>query len=188
MGQALKIQYLSVDEYLTGELIADVRHEYVDGEVFAMAGASERHNRATLNIAFQLRAAVRGTSCGVFVNDMKIRIRQGNRFYYPDVSMCCDRNDTNAYFKDHPCLIAEVLSHSTAKIDRREKWLAYREIPQLRYYLLISTRQPKVEYFQRNDNGEWETGQLESGEALEISCNEQRIKLRLEDIFEDVSW
>jgi len=188
MSQALKINYLTPEEYLTGELIAKQRHEYIDGEVFAMAGASENHNRITLNIALKLRAAARGTPCGIFVNDMKIRMYQGARFYYPDVSICCDKRDTDAYFKDYPCLIAEVLSYSTRKTDRREKWLAYREMPHLRYYLLVNSKQPQVDYYQRNDNEEWEKGKLEPGEILEISCGEYKAQLRFEDLFEDVVW
>lgn len=188
MGYALKIQYITSEEYLTGELTAKLRHEYIDGQIFAMAGASENHNRITMNIAFQLRTAARGSSCGVFVNDMKIRIKHSKRFYYPDVMLCCDHTDVEKYYKDHPCLIAEVLSYSTTKTDRREKWLAYREIPQLRYYLLVSSKQPKVEYYQRNVDSEWELGKLQPGETLEIICGEYKTQLKFADIFEDIIW
>lgn len=188
MGHPLPVHYITPEEYLTGELKTKLRHEYIDGQVFAMAGASENHNRITLNIAFQLRSVARGTPCGVFMNDMKIRLYQGARFYYPDVVVCCDSHDSDPYFKDHPCLIAEVLSYSTRKTDRREKWLAYREISQLRYYLLVNSKQPKVEYYQRNNDGMWESGRLESGEKLEIVCTGYRAELRFEDLFEDVNW
>jgi len=188
MGQALKIAYFTPDEYLAGELCAKLRHEYIDGEIFAMAGASENHNRIALNIGWHLRSAVRSHLCGVFMNDMKIRINNGERFYYPDVSICCDPNDSEAYFKDHPCFIAEVLSSSTAKTDRREKWLAYRDIPSLRYYLLVNSKKPQVEYYQHLDNGEWVWNRLEPGEMLEVNCNEYQAQLRFEDIFEYVIW
>ncbi|TXH77407.1 MAG: Uma2 family endonuclease, partial [Thiothrix sp.] len=130
---------LSPEEYLAGEALAEFRHEYVAGEVYAMAGASERHNRITLNIAFQLRAKARGSQCGVFMNDMKLRIQQGERFYYPDVMLGCSQEDSHEFYKDKPCLIAEVLSPSTETTDRREKWLAYAQIPSLHYYLLVET-------------------------------------------------
>jgi Uma2 family endonuclease len=188
MGQPLKVRTLTPEEYLAGELQSEIRHEYINGEVFAMAGASETHNRIALNIAFYLRAAARGGPCGVFINDMKLRIRGGERFYYPDIALCCDRSDREAYYKDRPCLIAEVLSSSTAKTDRREKWLVYREIPQLRYYLLVNSERPEVEYFRRAEEGGWELGRLEPGEVLKVECEGYRAELRFEELFEDVVW
>ncbi len=189
MTQLLKLKYLSPNEYLIQESQANIRHEYVDGEIFAMAGASERHNKIALNIAFQLRAATRGTNCSIFMSDMKIRVQQGKRFYYPDVSMCCDLKDNDPYFKDQPCLIAEVLSKSTATTDRREKWLAYRNISSLRYYLLVNSNQPKIDYFHRINNEIWELGQLTSSqESLAINCASQQAKLHFADIFEDIVW
>ncbi|MGB1011965.1 MAG: Uma2 family endonuclease, partial [Thiolinea sp.] len=104
---------LSPEEYLVGEEHADVRHEYVAGDTYAMAGAGEQHNRIALNIAFQLRSRARGGACGVFMSDMKLRIKQGERFYYPDVILVCDEQDDNTHYKDNPCLVAEVLSPST---------------------------------------------------------------------------
>lgn len=130
-----KISYITEQDYLAYELAADCRHEYLDGQIYAMAGANERHNRISLNIAFHLRAAARGGHCGVFVNDMKLRIDQG-RAYYSDVMLVCDSRDNEEYYKQQPCLIAEVLSQSTATTDRREKCPAYQKIQSLRYYLM----------------------------------------------------
>ena len=123
--------FLTPDEYLEGEVHAVVRHEYVDGEVYAIAGAGEQHNRIALNIAFQLRSSARGGQCGVFMSDMKLRINSGERFYYPDVMLVCHGTDDNTHYKESPCLIAEVLSPSTEATDRREKWLAYKDINSL---------------------------------------------------------
>lgn len=135
-------------------MTAECRHEYLDGQIYAMAGANERHNRISLNIAFQLRSAARGGRCGVFVSDMKLRIEQAKAYYYPDVMLVCHTSDDHDYFKQRPCLIAEVLSPGTAAIDRREKLLAYQKIADLRYYLLVNANYPQVEYFLRDAAGD----------------------------------
>lgn len=183
---------LSPEEYLAGEALAEFRHEYVAGEVYAMAGASERHNRITLNIAFQLRAKARGSQCGVFMNDMKLRIQQGERFYYPDVMLGCSQEDSHEFYKDYPCLIAEVLSPSTETTDRREKWLAYAQIPSLRYYLLVESNRRHVEFYQRGEDGQWQAGILQTHQTILVECGEgescYRAGLCLDDIYEDVRW
>ncbi|GAB6040263.1 Uma2 family endonuclease [Endothiovibrio diazotrophicus] len=181
-----KVRYIEVEEYLEGELRSEVRHEYVDGQVFAMAGAGERHNRIAGNLFFHLRAAARGGPCGVFVNDMKARIDSRNIFYYPDVMLVCDPADDEEYLKRCPCLIAEVASPSTWMTDRREKLFAYRDLPSLRYYLLVSAERREVEYFVREEDGGWATARLEEGEVLEVACNDYCAELRLADLYEDV--
>ncbi|CAA6824055.1 MAG: Uma2 family endonuclease [uncultured Thiotrichaceae bacterium] len=183
---------LSPEEYLEGERTAEFRHEYVSGEVYAMAGVDERHNRIAGNIAFQLRAKARGGSCGVFMSDMKLRINQGVCFYYPDVMLTCDSDDRDSHFKDNPCLIAEVSSPSTEAIDHREKLLAYKNIPSLRYYLLIASNRQYVEYYQRNQAGEWQSAILEPHQVIHVQCEggdtPYEAGLCLEDIYEDVAW
>lgn len=183
---------VSAEEYLAGEEVAEVRHEYVTGEIYAMAGAGERHNRIALNIAFQLRSKARGGRCGVFMSDMKLRIGSGERFYYPDVMLVCNENDDHSQYKDAPCLIAEVLSPSTEAVDRREKWLAYSELHSLRYYLLISADRQHVDYYQRDDAGVWQAATLTSQETILVQCGEEGAQFRaglcLDDIYEDVIW
>lgn len=186
MSALHKIPYLSEQEYLDFDLAADCRHEYLHGTIYAMSGGTERHSRVTLNIAFQLRIAARGGHCGVFVNDMRLRLDQGRVYYYPDVMLVCDRNDREAIYKEHPCLLAEVLSPSTSSIDRREKCLAYQKIPGLRYYLLVGADRERVEYFQRDSAGEWQMAVLEAGEVLVVECEGYRAELTLAAIYEDV--
>ena len=181
-----QVRYIKVEEYLEGALRSELRHEYLDGQVFAMAGAGERHGRITLNLAFHLRVAARGGPCGVFINDMKARIDSRNIFYYPDVMLVCDSADDEEYFKRRPCLIAEVASPSTWMTDRREKLFAYRDLPSLHYYLLISTERREVEYFIRDADGAWATARLEEGEVLAVACEGYRAELRLADLYEDV--
>ena len=102
MNLAARHRVISVDEYLQGETRSVIRHEYLAGEVYAMAGAGEKHNRISLNIAFHLRAASRGKTCGVFISDMKLRIDASDSFYYPDVLVSCDPQDTESLFKKLP--------------------------------------------------------------------------------------
>ncbi len=174
------------DEYLTGEQLSQIRHEYVAGQVFAMAGASEKHNRITLNLAFHLRAATRGTPCGVFMNDMKVHIATRDIFYYPDVVLTCDADDREPFYKTTPCLIAEVLSPSTELTDRREKLVNYRTLPSLRYYLLLSQDQRMVELYQRNEAGEWYYFCYDDTGELRLNCPPLALQFTVADLYEDV--
>lgn len=178
--------FISPEEYLQGEPASDIRHEYVSGQVFAMAGAGENHNRISLNIAYHLRAAARGKPCGVFISDMKVRVKQQDAYYYPDVLVACEPLDTEALYKESPCLIAEVLSPATETTDRREKLHAYRTLPSLRYYLLVSQEQRRVECYFRDDGERWLFLVLENTGRLEIACDGYTAAFTLDDIYEDV--
>lgn len=178
--------FISAEEYLQGEPASDIRHEYVAGQVFAMAGAGENHNRIAGNVFFHLRAAARGKPCGVFISDMKVRVKQQDAYYYPDVLVACDPLDTEALYKESPCLIAEVLSPATETIDRREKLHAYRTLPSLRYYLLVAQEQRRIECYFRDDGERWLFLVLENTGRLEIACDGYTAALTLEDIYEDV--
>jgi len=181
------VRSIGVEEYLRGELLSDIRHEYLGGQVYAMAGADERHNRIALNIAFQLRAVARGTACGVFISDMKLRVAARDAFYYPDVLLICDPGDDEPFFKSRPCLIVEVLSPSTEVIDRREKLIAYRALPSLRYYLLVARDTRRVEFYQADEDG-WRHQILDGTGSLRIDCGELfSATLTLADIYEDVN-
>jgi len=121
------------------------------------------------------------------MNDMKQQIDQGRIYYYPDILLTCNEKDKdqNSYFKTSPCLIVEILSPTTAAIDRREKLLAYQKIPSLIYYLLVASDRQHIEYFVRDSEG-WQTACLETGETLAINCENYQATLTLEDIYEDV--
>ncbi len=186
MSAVLQKRYLTEPDYLTQEAESDIKHEYVDGDCYAMSGASEKHNLITLNIAVPLRSAAKGSTCRVFASDMKCRIENGRIYYYPDVMLVCQQSDNADYYKQQPCFIAEVQSKSTERVDRHEKWLVYSKIPSLRYYLLADSRQQKVDYFHRDDNGDWHSGVLADGETLDITCDGYHAALSLADIYEDV--
>ena len=190
MSALQKQNYLTEKAYLEFEEASDFKHEYVAGLIYAMAGATENHNLISGNIFFQLRGASRGKggNCKIFTSDMKLRTDNGDFYYYPDVMLTCHDDDNNSLYKNKPCFIAEVLSKSTAKIDRREKWQTYRKIPSLRYYLLVDSLKQKIDYFIRNDEGDWFCAELESHETLTIECENYQAVLTLADIYEDVSF
>ncbi|MFL9466405.1 MULTISPECIES: Uma2 family endonuclease [Scytonema] len=148
--------YVTPEEYLQMEEKSDIKHEYIDGCAYAMAGALDPHVTIALNIASLLRNRVRGTGCRVYIADMKARIESLNRYYYPDIMVSCDQRDreTPAY-KRFPCLIVEVLSDSTEAFDRGDKFADYQTLESLKEYVLINTKRQRVECFRRNDEGLW---------------------------------
>lgn len=177
---------LSADAYLSGETDSDCRHEYVDGELYAMAGAGEVHNLIAGNVFSRLHGLVRGGPCRVLISDMKLRVAAWNAFYYPDVMVVCDASDTQTYYKESPSLIVEVLSNSTASIDRREKLLAYRTLASLREYVLIAQDKRQVEVHRRADDGSWQLEILEGGDPLHLEC--VGATLSLDEVYEDLNF
>jgi Uma2 family endonuclease len=148
--------YLTPDEYLQMEEQSAIKHEYIDGYIYAMAGALDPHVTIAGNLFALLRNHVRGSGCRVYIADMKARIESLNRYYYPDVMVTCDQRDqeTPAY-KRFPCLIVEVLSNSTEAFDRGDKFADYQALESLQEYVLINTRRQRVECFRRNHEGLW---------------------------------
>jgi len=148
--------YITPEEYLQLELQADAKHEYIDGYAYAMAGASDSRVTISGNLFALLRNHVRGSGCRVFISDMKARIEQLNRYYYPDVMVTCDERDKqNTRSKKFPCLIVEVLSESTEAFDRGDKFADYQILETLQEYVLINVKRQRVECFRRNKEGLW---------------------------------
>ena len=125
---------MSVEDYLEMEKTATVRHEYVAGEVYAMTGASRRHNRIAGNVYRRLADAAAGGPCRVYMETVKLR---KDIFYYPEVMVACGSEPENPYYEDAPCLVVEVVSPSTESTDRREKLAAYKRVPGLKAYLIL---------------------------------------------------
>jgi len=180
----LMLSRLSEHDYLQGELSSEIRHEYVDGEIYAMAGAGEAHNLIAGNVFVKLREFVRGGPCRVFISDMKLHVKTWKAYYYPDVMVTCDPADNQSYFKERPSLVVEVLSHSTESTDRREKMLAYRTLSSLREYVLIAADKRQVEIYRRDDQDEWQLAVTSDGQSL--SLESVACCLTLDDIYEDV--
>lgn len=173
---------VSVEEYLEGERDAPNKHEYVYGEVFALAGASDTHITIALNLALALAPAARKKGCRVYASDMKVRV--GERFYYPDVVFVCD-DSPDRYYKDKPCVIAEVLSPSTVRTDTNEKRYSYLELPSLQLYLLVDSRRRFVQGFYRTQMG-WEERFFGEGEKIPVPCAD--VELSAEDIYIQTSY
>lgn len=185
MSQAHAHSPIDETDYLHREEVATGKHELVDGEIFAMAGASERHNRVAGNIFFHLRSATRGKPCRAFMADMKLRLASGSTYYYPDAMLVCDAGDDHPLYKQSPCFIAEVLSPATATVDLREKWAAYRSLASLRYYLLVDSERLWAKVFFRDEHGAWFEQELSPEDRLDVVCGDARLALSLDDLYED---
>ncbi|MEA3278863.1 MAG: Uma2 family endonuclease [Pseudomonadota bacterium] len=142
---------MSPDEYLLYERDQPVRHELVDGYLYAMTGATDRHEEIALNLAAALRIHLRGTTCRAYKGDLKIRV--ADDFYYPDVFVRCGEAPGDPYFKTDPVMIAEVLSPGTQRYDRGDKRLAYFSLSTLQEYVLISQDRLQVEVYRRSAPG-----------------------------------
>jgi len=151
MEAIAKSALLSVEEYLAGEPASEVRHEYLGGTVYAMAGASVDHNKISLNLALHLTNHLRGKRCETFMADVKVRLNLANDdiFYYPDVMVACDSRDTDKFFKRFPKVLIEVMSDSTERIDRREKRWSYQHIETLEEYVLVAQDRMEVTVLRR---------------------------------------
>ena len=154
MSNLAEAPVITVDDYLAGESVSPVKHEYVAGEVFAMAGASEEHVTIALNVAALLRAHVRGGPCRVYIADMKLRVERVQAFFYPDVFVTCEAADAaEPTVKARARVVVEVLSESTEAYDRGAKFASYRQLQTLQEYVLIDSRSRSVEVFRRHPDG-----------------------------------
>lgn len=173
----------TVEDYLIAEANSPIRHEYMGGYVFAMAGASEEHNIIAGNLYASLRPHLRGSSCRVFMSDMKVKI-QDDIFYYPDLLVTCNREDNHRYFKTQPNLIIEVLSESTETTDRREKLMNYQTLESLKEYVLISQNQMQVEVYRQDTSGNWTVQIL--GKDNDLTLESVGLTVTMAQIYEDV--
>ena len=147
---------ISAEQYLEGELVSPVKHEFVSGEVFAMAGASDRHHRISVNLFKELDALVADSNCDAYVFDMKLRTSEDD-FYYPDVFVACDESPASEYYREQPLIVIEVTSPSTRQIDRREKLKAYQAMPSVKEYVVIDQDKFYIELHRRQPDGRWIT-------------------------------
>ena len=171
---------LSMEEYLELEASSHVRHEYVGGMVYALAGGSDRHNRIAINMVRRLADAADHTPCRVYMADMKLIVADIS--YYPDLMVCCEEPDSdNPTFRHDPCLLVEVVSPGTASIDRREKLLVYRELPTLRAYFIVDQDTQRVERHFRGDDGVWQRADHVTDGTVPVPCLDT--ELALADIY-----
>lgn len=175
---------LTVDEYLAREEREMCRNEYFDGQLFAMSGATRRHNIISVNLHAFIHQHLKGRPCRAYISDVKVRVEATNSFYYPDIMVACDEF---TIYTTSPVLIVEVLSRSTAAIDRREKLFAYKQIPTLYEYLIVHQRKKRIEYHQKSSNGQWNVTTFGGGEFFTmLSEMGSPLTVAVDDIYEDV--
>lgn len=176
--------WISQEEYLAGERTSEVRHEYVDGHVYAMAGASDDHNRIAGNIHGELRERLRGKRWEPFMADMKVKIPPtfAEVFYYPDVIVVCDPADNAKYYRERPTFIFEVISPETERTDRREKAIAFRLIPTIEAYVLVEQDRMAATVLRKAERG-WQSETLTGASAI-LKLDSIGVAIPLERLYE----
>jgi Uma2 family endonuclease len=178
-------QWMSVADYLVMEERSQIRHEYVDGYVYAISGATTPHNLIIGNLYFQARLTRPPQGCRIFMQGQKVRIASSDSIYYPDVVASCDPPDGVNGFLERPCFVIEVLSPSTARIDRTEKRDDYRTIRTLDEYVLVDQSRMEVSVYRR-DSGPWPEVLDRPDHLLKLTCI--GVGIRLEDIYEGIEF
>lgn len=169
MANPALIPHFPPEEYLAWETEQLEKHEYVNGEVFAMAGAAEGHITVCLNVAMALRQHLKGSPCRTFMADMKVQADADKGFYYPDVVVTCSARDAqDPLVKREPTLIVEVLSPSTAAFDRGDKFRSYRQLASLQEYVLIDTDTRATDIFRKRADGLWVLHPYAPDDAVEL--------------------
>ncbi len=179
--------YFTPEDYLELERMSPIKHEYLQGEVIAMAGASKAHVILVGNLSALLVNHLRGTDCIAYATDMKVRLPELNIFYYADLAVTCDERDRNSNenFILHPKLIIEVLSDSTEAFDRGDKFSDYKTIPQLKEYVLVHQNQILIERFERRTDTLWMPTIYRAGDT--ITFNSINFACAIEELYERLS-
>lgn len=184
MSETSPLRTLSVEEYFRYDESSPIRHEYVSGELYAMSGSTARHNKIAGNVFARLHAAAGDGPCVVFMNDMRLEVA-ADKYYYPDVLVVCAPIGELDVVARQPCLVVEVTSPSTARIDRGEKLVAYEQVAGLRAYLIVDHRRRRVERYWRDaSNDEWRHEELVTEGRLTVPCLDG--ELTLDEIYRRV--
>jgi Uma2 family endonuclease len=189
MGQA-ELKYITQEEYLSTERLALDKHEYFEGEIFAMSGAQVPHVKITGNTFFNLALRLKGKKCQPYGSDLRIHIPKNTLFTYPDISIFCDEietTDDNFDTATNPSVIFEILSPSTRGYDKDTKFTLYRAIESLSEYILIDSERVLVEKYIRNDNNSWQfTEYTDLSQILKIETVE--VEILLNEIYDAVKF
>jgi len=172
--------HLNAEDYLRYELSTDGKHQLIDGEIYAMGGASERHNLLAGNIFNEFKNRLKGRPCRTFMADMKLRVAED--FFYPDVMVICGEDNESAYYKTAPTVIVEVLSKTTRKFDQSRKRLRCQSLPTLQEYVLVEQDKGEILVFSRKDG--WQSLYYYLGD--EIVFPSLNVAVPVETIYEQV--
>ena len=188
MSALAKSYYFTPEQYLEMERAAQYKSEYLDGQIYAMAGATRRHNLIGLNIAISLGTQLRGKPCEAYSGDMRVQADQSRQYSYPDVVVVCGEPQFRDGREDtllNPTVIVEVLSRSTEAYDRGEKFLCCRQMESLQEYLLVSQDERRIEQFTRQGDGSWRL--TETREAGTAALESVGCTLALDDVYDKVT-
>lgn len=181
-----KQTFITEEEYLSGELISETKHEYIDGDIYAMAGTSKNHQRISVNTTSLFNTQLANSPCEPFSSDLKVKV--GSKYFYPDVMVVCNDDEENEYFTESPTIIVEVLSRSTRRMDETIKKIAYQTIPSLQEYVLIEQDVVDVEVCKRSEG--WVSKHYFMGDelifeslSLMLSVEELYHRVKNEDVF-----
>lgn len=185
MNFAIKHE-ISEEEYLQGELYSDVKHELIDGEVYAMAGCSKNHERIAGNVFVKLHTHLQNSPCEPFSSDVKVNV--GRNFFYPDAMVVCNDLTDNEYYTESPTILVEVLSKSTRRNDETIKRVAYQSIPSLQEYILIEQDFVDVEVCRRSEGwlpSHYFLGDQFTLESIGLSLSVEEIyhRVKNDDVF-----
>lgn len=179
---------IGISDYLEGEKSSEIKHEYIYGEVFAMAGTSDRHNRIAGNVFSKIDAHLADSDCETFIESVKLKA-DAQTFYYPDVMVACDEKPESAYYREEPILIIEILSPTTERTDRNEKLIVYKNIPTLQEYVIVWQEKMQIEIHRRQTDGTWLTFfYTETDNGTEIELQSINLKITMEEIYRRVRF
>lgn len=159
---------VSESDYLNAEKKSDTKHEYIEGQVYAMAGASDNHNRITGTLFGEIYAHLKSQPCTPYTGDMKVKA--ANNFFYPDVMVVCEEDQSDPYYKQKPVMLVEVFSDATRRRDRTTKRLAYQSIPTLQEYVMIEQDRVEIEILRRNEH--WQPRYYYLGDDIQFKSIE----------------
>lgn len=187
MGYAALRTGMTEEEYLAFERAAEEKHEYADGEIFAMSGGTMEHSAVAANIIGELGSALFGRGGRVLTSDMRIKVPETGRYVYPDGSIVCGRPEFTDATRDtllNPRLIIEVLSDSSEAYDRGDKFAGYRSIPSFDEYMIASQKEPRIELFTRQSDGSWSLRIHGPGDRVTLSS--AGVAIEVDRVYADV--
>ena len=173
------------EEYFAWEEQQQCRHEYIDGEIYAMTGGTLNHGRIALNFGALLKNHLRGSGCQTGNSDCRVNIQGSNDYVYPDLSVTCDLRDRTAtQFISYPCLIVEVLSPSTEAYDRGNKFRMYRRNPILKDYVLVDANSVAIDLYRKDESGNWYILNYQAGDTIDLGGID--LTFSIEQVYEDI--